>query len=150
MSLTKAGQGRRVTRRRWHLFHRHYEPTEGCWEWVGCKYHHGYGQYGREYAHRVMWEWKHGEPPAMGLLVLHSCDNPSCVNPDHLYLGDQKKNMSDCAARGRIHYARKTHCPKGHPYSGDNLSIRGGRRHCRTCGRLRQRVYRMRKCPASS
>ena len=134
MSLTKAGQGRRVTRRRWHLFHRHYEafPNQ-CWLWHGCKFHHGYGNYGKEYAHRVMWEWAHGEPPKMGLLVLHTCDNPSCVNPAHLYLGDQAQNMHDREERGGTHNASKKHCPRGHPLSGENLYRSNDRRHCRSC-----------------
>jgi hypothetical protein len=51
-------------------------------------------------AHRAVYELHFGDIPN-GMFVLHKCDNPSCVNIDHLELGDQKKNVQDCIARGR-------------------------------------------------
>lgn len=120
----------------------------GCWIWQGTKGPSGYGEFcmnGKSWrAHRAAHFLYKGDPT--GFDVLHACDNPSCVNPDHLSLGDDRKNMLECVARGRHPVANKTHCPKGHPYSGDNLSItkQAGRgkwnRVCKTCHRDRQRA----------
>lgn len=80
----------------------------GCIEFDGGKAR-GYGRIwlgrenGRKYflmAHRVAWTLRHGEIPD-GMLVLHSCDNPSCVNVDHLSLGTQTDNMRDMYSKGR-------------------------------------------------
>ena len=57
---------------------------------------------GREWAHRVAWELVHSIEVPKGYYILHSCDNPSCVNPSHLELGKQRKNMKDAWTRGRI------------------------------------------------
>lgn len=78
---------------------------DGCWEWTACKTMHGYGRIsvfrrGPQKAHRVAWELTHGPIPA-GKHVLHSCDNPACVRPDHLRLGTHLDNMRDMFARGR-------------------------------------------------
>jgi hypothetical protein len=116
-----------------------------CWEWLGAKQSAGYGQFffdGRPTgAHRVSWELEHGPIPN-GASVLHICDNPPCVRPSHLYLGDAAQNGSDIRERHRArgnrftpeqpdHYnLRKTHCPKGHPYS--RRTARGGRQ-CGVC-----------------
>lgn len=79
--------------------------TEGCWEWVGARNHHGYGVVaisGRmKRAHRVSFAISVGTIPD-GLNVLHACDNPPCVRPDHLRVGSQKDNMRDASAKKRI------------------------------------------------
>lgn len=76
-----------------------------CWPWNGIKDAQGYGRviYMTSIfkAHRVSYEMFHGPIPE-GLLVLHSCDNPNCVNPFHLEAGTQQKNMKDAYARGRL------------------------------------------------
>jgi hypothetical protein len=73
-----------------------------CWEWTAATFTQmGYGEFwlnGNKYAHRVSWQIHNGEIPE-GELVLHHCDNPVCVNPSHLYLGDASDNMQDMAKR---------------------------------------------------
>jgi hypothetical protein len=78
----------------------------GCWEWQRARNNHSYGTItvygrGRVFAHRLMWELAAGPIPARQG-VLHECDTPFCLNPAHLFLGDQLANMQDCAAKGRV------------------------------------------------
>jgi hypothetical protein len=75
-------------------------PT-ACWEWLGAKDRDGYGYHWRvRRAHRTAWVLKCGPIPK-GLWVLHTCDNPSCCNPAHLYLGTVQDNVRDRDERGR-------------------------------------------------
>ena len=110
-----------------------------CIEWRGTRTRSGYGQKvikGKRYrTHRLAYEWANGPIPK-GMLVLHSCDNPACCNPNHLFLGTQSDNMRDCANKGRLSTQKRTHCPSGHPYTGDNLLIdKHGHRYCWECKR---------------
>lgn len=75
---------------------------KGCVLWLGMLDKHGRARYGHDNdcASRVMWRLLNGIIPE-GLHVLHTCDNPRCVNPDHLFLGTQKDNMVDCKSKGR-------------------------------------------------
>ncbi len=77
---------------------------DGCWEWTASKHPDGYGQFGvghgRAWAHRVAWELCVGPIPA-GMVVMHTCDNPGCVRPDHLRIGTQLDNIADMVAKGR-------------------------------------------------
>lgn len=80
----------------------HYTPDrgDGCWEWQGSRDIRGYGVMRGRKAHRVSWGLHRG---AIGdKHVLHHCDNPPCVNPDHLYLGDDADNTRDKVERGRM------------------------------------------------
>lgn len=80
------------------------DPSTGCWNWLRGKDKDGYGklQVGSRHvrAHRHLWEIANGPIPA-GLLLCHKCDNPSCVNPDHLFLGDHAVNHRDRGQKGR-------------------------------------------------
>jgi len=73
---------------------------DACWIWNGYKLTSGYGQYYHVGAHRVAWIETHGDIPD-NLLVCHHCDNPSCVNPKHLFLGTHRDNTQDMIAKGR-------------------------------------------------
>jgi hypothetical protein len=79
-------------------------PLAGCWLWTGAASKLGYGTVsvdGRKYnAHRFAWEAYRGAIPP-GQCVLHRCDVPSCVNPDHLFLGSMKDNTRDMMKKGR-------------------------------------------------
>lgn len=118
----------------------------GCHEWTGCINAYGYGIVGIKYkkylAHRVAWELANGPIPD-GLSVCHSCDNPPCVNLEHLWLGTHKENMADRDAKGRgKEHNAKLNCPAGHPFDEANTKIRSnGQRVCKTCSRESQRRY---------
>ena len=75
-----------------------------CWNWLADTNKKGYGFIWKdgdsEFAHRVSWIMKHGEIPP-NLRVLHRCDNPSCVNPEHLFLGTDGDNQRDKREKGR-------------------------------------------------
>jgi len=81
-----------------------FRVTPGCWPWTGSKTLKGYGQLRWKYnslvASRVSYELYVGPIPE-GLMVRHRCDNPSCVNPDHLELGTAADNSADMVQRGR-------------------------------------------------
>ena len=85
-----------------------YESMSGCWLWTASLDCQGYGYFffnKTEKAHRVSYKLYNGPIPE-GLSVCHKCDVPSCVNPDHLWLGTHKDNERDKIAKGRANYAR--------------------------------------------
>lgn len=92
--------------------------TDACWEWPKARNKWGYGTFrlplsdgGQEtLAHRVAWTLTYGPIPA-GQLVCHTCDNPACCRPSHLWLGTNKENLLDCITKGRMPY--KTRKPSG-------------------------------------
>lgn len=121
------------------------EKTEnGCWHWRGAL-RNGYGvinaggHNGRTlYAHRVAYEALVGQIPAE-LQLDHLCRNRACCNPAHLEPVTQRENIlrgTSVAAR----FAERTHCEKGHAFTGDNLVVRKtGQRECRECKNAAER-----------
>lgn len=120
-----------------------------CLLWRGAKDKDGYGWFiwsyrDQRYAHRVAHELFIGPIPAK-IQVLHSCDKPGCVNPDHLFLGTNLDNMRDKVAKGRESHqgrSRQTHCKRGHEFTTENTYLHerksgGILRQCKTCFRLR-------------
>lgn len=114
----------------------------GCWEWTSFTDRHGYGRFTFEkrllLAHRASWMFHNGSIPA-GLCVLHRCDNPLCVKPEHLFLGTIADNNRDAMQKGRL---RRAVCKRGHALVGENVMvIRGGLgRRCLTCFRAGNRT----------
>lgn len=109
----------------------------GCWEWQAAT-RFGYGVYRHEGrtrpAHRACYEILVGVVPT-DLDLDHLCRVRNCVNPEHLEPVTRKENIHRGLAMVNGEYNRvKTHCPKGHPYSGDNLYVAAnGQRACRKC-----------------
>jgi len=93
-----------------------HKPELGpCWVWTACQNPRGYGEFQyfgkRTHAHRVVWFLTRDVEIPKHLYVCHRCDTPSCVNPDHLFLGTAKENAQDAKAKGRLpagdnHYSR--------------------------------------------
>ena len=114
--------------------------TDYCWLWTACKDKDGYGSFwykgDMRPAHRIVYEFTYGGV-SQGKLICHHCDNPSCVNPTHLFLGSHKDNAQDMLYKGRNsnQNKNKTHCIHGHELAGYNLMTvnRGTGRRCRIC-----------------
>ena len=93
--------------------------TDDCWEWEGHTHPDGYGRYyilataerpgERVFAHRHAFLMEHGYSPPV---VRHTCDNPGCVNPDHLLGGSHTDNMADMVARKRVMHGERHHSAK--------------------------------------
>ena len=136
------------------------ETPSGCWEWRGPRNESGYGLfssvlYGYENgrAHRAMYEAMK-EGAIEGMVIRHKCDNPPCVNPDHLDVGDHADNMLDMSDRGRagaFYENNGNMCPNGHDmsipgaYKMVNQRDKRPYRTCITCDRARKRAYQERK-----
>jgi hypothetical protein len=123
------------------------KPTnpEACWLWTAAKDHNGYGTLkiaGRNVgAHRLSFEIHKGPIPP-DQIICHRCDNPTCVNPEHLFSGTTQDNVDDKMNKGRanIWNLALTHCKRGHAFTPENTRISPiGRRVCRTCARLHAR-----------
>lgn len=117
-------------------------PDGQCWNWMGCRERQGHGvvaRYGKKVkAHRWSFETFVG-PIGDGLLVRHLCNNPPCVNPDHLAVGTHADNKMDSMKAGTARNGNfyKTHCVNGHAFDEANTAVRSnGERTCRTCHRV--------------
>lgn len=93
--------------------------------------------------HILAWVEANGRLPSPETpLILHHCDNRSCINPEHLYEGTHKDNSRDMRERGRFWNSQKTHCPQGHEYTAENTYRDSGGRGCRECRRVQDRERR--------
>jgi len=105
---------------------------DGCWGWrghVGVKGYTTMQVGGRPLrGHRVSWEVHHGPIPD-GLNVLHRCDNPACVNPDHLFLGTHADNVHDMVNKGRLVVSRGEDSGGAKLTAADVLAIRAHSGH---------------------
>lgn len=125
--------------------------TSGCWIWRAGK-RRGYGIIGIKdhvvTAHRASWIIHKGGDPS-GLIVCHKCDVPTCVNPEHLFLGTALDNMWDCIEKGRSWHARM---PRVQETAGAFCSKGCGRvrgpsgRYCRECRAAYMREWRKKRC----
>ena len=110
----------------------------------------GYGER-RRHSPRMLHRWVmaqvYGEDAIKGKVVCHRCDNRACYRFDHLVLADRDWNNKDMTAKGRHGRVdqRKTHCPQGHPYEGENIRWVEGAQRCRTCDNARAREYQRRR-----
>lgn len=124
---------------------------DACWTWRGKPSQYGYGRFsiGPRRSNRIalahVWSYEFANGPVPeGMHIHHNCGNPLCVNPVHLEVITPTGHAAIHKfgeATGARNLA-KTHCPKGHPYSGENLRLNSkGRRECRLCANAAKRKY---------
>jgi hypothetical protein len=108
------------------------EPNSGCWLWDAFTREDGYGQFrfnGRtQSAHRVAWQLYNGPlsrgASGSGVCVLHRCDNPACVNPEHLFIGSNADNVQDMVNKGRNQRCRGADASRSKLIDADVIAIR--------------------------
>lgn len=124
------------------------KDDKNCWEWTSFKNNRGYPQFKINYKNRqasqISWELKNNKKFPIGLLACHSCDNPGCVNPNHIWPGTPSQNTLDAFNKGRMKnyiHPIKESCLMGHKYDTKNTGIYGTKRkrHCKSCARKRNR-----------
>lgn len=127
-----------------------FSSPRGCWEWDGARNSGGYGYFSvngkQERATKVSYFLANGQFNN-DLCVCHRCDNPSCVNPAHLFLGTKKDNTQDMLVKGRgaNQNKGKTHCKNGHVLEGNIYISNKGHRTCILCKKIYQILNRERR-----
>ena len=124
--------------------------STGCLEWQGavCS-NNNYASitYQRKSlkGHRLVWSIYHAKEIPSSKVIMHTCDNPICLNIEHLKLGTQKENSLDCTSKKRQHAQKKTHCINGHEFSKENTRTRHSKgrpyRFCIQCRRVYDRAH---------
>lgn len=122
----------------------------GCWEWLAARARNGRAVIRNEdkrmvSAARLSWGWANNQRFPTDKFACHTCDNPGCVNPDHIFPGTNRENQLDAIAKGRNPRSAKTRCKWGHPLSGENIYIWTDgvhtKRLCKSCGRIKANRY---------
>jgi hypothetical protein len=116
------------------------DDATGCWNWIGRKNDSGYPHIrylGKTHlGNRVIAALYLGlDISNKEIHALHRCDNPACINPKHIFLGDHDTNMKDMVKKGRWNsgYRGITHCKRGHEFTPENTYADGTGRRCRKC-----------------
>lgn len=112
-------------------------PDE-CWPWLGSVVRQGRGTIwlnGKTtLASHLSLALVNRPRPFEMAMACHSCDQPNCVNPSHLWWGTNRQNILDASSKGRLSGQQLTHCKKGHSLEGDNVRITPtGQRSCKKC-----------------
>jgi hypothetical protein len=131
----------------------------GCWEYTRSLNQDGYGsvRVGKreDKVHRIAWSHANGTPVPGGMDICHTCDNPPCCNPAHLFPGTHADNNRDRHTKGRTHMenlevgravlaAKRgalTECVNSHAYPENVRYRQNGARYCGECSRLRSAAY---------
>lgn len=124
-----------------------------CWDWIGAKTADGYGilRHGGKnlLAHRAImgvFGWLEDK-----LVVDHTCRNRTCVNPKHLRMATSKQNVLENSQSPAYFNAKKTHCKRGHPLTGENLLIRRKWKYnttyrlCKSCYKMHQILWKQKQ-----
>lgn len=128
---------------------------DACWPWTGSKARYGYGTFNIRdrdrvgiRAHRFALELALGRRVGDGMYACHTCDNPPCCNPAHLFEGTPSQNNYDMVSKRRGQFAKT--CGRGHPWTSETTRLTTSRRDgttrvCRTCERDKRDAYNARK-----
>lgn len=121
------------------------ETDSGCREWQGRRLPKGYAQVGASLGHRRVWEHHFGPIPP-GRCVRHRCDNPPCLNIEHLELGTARDNSGDMVRRGRAYWSLRTRCAHGHDFAvHGRVRVRANGERYRSCAACKTDEQRRRR-----
>ncbi len=132
-------------------FEKKIDKSGHCWKWIGAKNGSGYGMFYIDLkahrAHRISWMLTNMKNIDGGKFVCHSCDNPICVNPKHLWLGSNLDNQRDCKLKGRHSLPplkkKRSHCKYGHRFTLQNSYVYEFGRMCKTCTLKRSKARKL-------